>query len=332
MNRHMSSDELNEQIRESLQVRESPEQLTRLDAFWRRRSRADRRGRLIRRTAALAATVLAVASLSIFFRDDEGGPDSLPIRVAERQEVSREPLVPNGTPIVELSEPPAVASQPDETALSSAGRTPTAYEQLVFAIHAGGPISPQRPPAMAAIEPPANRLARDRAAEEGKQRDETLKAVDQMTDVGQLAQLARETRDRHIRQAVFHRLVRFDSETAARAYLALAADETFRDEALAAADAAGPSFVDVLLNLLDDKDKAVRRVSALVLGHKNGPEVTQSLIARVQDDPDRSTETWMALVACRGQAAKEFFAIAMSSPRMLGRFNCARLEWARMIP
>ena len=282
--------------------------------------------------AAMAAAALVVASLSMFFRDDEGGPDSLPVRVAQRQEVLREPLVPNGTPIAELSEPPGVASQPDETLLSSAGRAPTAYEQLVFAVHVGGPISPQGPRAMATIQPPANRLARDRIAQDEKQRDKALKAVDQMTDVGQLAQLARETSDRRVRQAVFHRLVRFDSETAARAYLALAADGAFRDEALAAADAAGPSFVEVLLNLLDDKDKAVRRVSALVLGHKNGPEVTQSLIARVQDNPARSTETWMALVACRGQAAKEFFAIAMSSPRMLGRFNYARLEWARVIP
>jgi hypothetical protein len=275
----------------------------------------------------------------------------------------------------------------DETPSPSAGRAPTAYERLMFAVRANEPSAAQPPSPTERIDALLDELARDPDGDVGQRVDscgiaradleralwpelggpsaerkhlavrvlavcgtprsvprllqlsrrepfcdEALDAVERIVGVGGLSGVVRETPDRRVREAILTRLVRAGSDEAARGYLTLTADERLREEAIAAAEAAGPSFAAAMLDLLDDEDKAVRRAAALVLGRVNGPEITQSLIARVTDDPSRSTETWMALLACRGEQAQEFFAMAMSSPRFLGRVNCARVEWARMIP
>ena len=77
----------------------------------------------------------------------------------------------------------------------------------------------------------------------------------------------------------------------------------------------------------------MRIAAALVLGHVNGPEVTNSLIALVtQEAASSPTEAWIALLACRGEQAEEFFAYATRHPQLLGQVNRARVWWARMIP
>jgi hypothetical protein len=370
----MNPDNLDNLLRESLRAEAPPRQLARLEQFCRRRSRAERRGRRVRWAVALAATVLAAASLSIWLQRDESAR-----QVARPDRVEPDPS--------ELPPPDAIAALPDDARSPSAGRAPTAYERLVFAVCANEPLAVERPSVAERIDALLESVARDPDGDVGQRvdscgvaradlerllwpeltgpndehrhlavrllavcgtprsvsgllqlsrqesfRDEALDAVRRIVGVAGLAGTARETPDRRVRAAILARLVRADSEEAARGFLALTADESLRDEALAAADAAGPSFVSALLDLLDDDDKAVRRAAALVIGHVNGPEITQSLIARVTNDPGRSTETWMALLACRGERVKEFLVLAMSSPRMLGRVNCARVEWARMIP
>ena len=378
----MNPDDLDNLLRESLSVESPPPRLARLEQFCRRRSRAERRGRFVRWASALAATVLAAASLSIWAQRDEPAG-----------EVARTDPATRAAPLdaePDRAEPPApnrIVSGADETPSLSAGRAPTAYERLIFAVRAGESVAIERPSVADAFaellkrpgdDPGADvqqlvetcgvaraeleqTLLSELASPSDERRhfavrlltvcgtprsvpgllqlsrqepfcDEALDAVERIVGVAGLSGVVRETPDRRVREAILRRLVRADSSEAARGYLALTADERLRDEAIAAADAAGPSFVAALLDLLDDEDKAVRRAAALVLGHVNGPEITQSLIARVTEDPGRSTETWMALLACRGERAKEFFAVAMSSPRFLGRVNCARVEWARMIP
>jgi hypothetical protein len=71
--------------------------------------------------------------------------------------------------------------------------------------------------------------------------------------------------------------------------------------------------------------------AATVLGHVNGPDVTRLLIARVTEKPADSTEAWMALMACRGEAAAQFLTYASHRPQLLGHLNNARVR-AQMIP
>ena len=119
------------------------------------------------------------------------------------------------------------------------------------------------------------------------------------------------------------------AEPALRSYLSLVGNEAVRDEALAVADALPQRLLAALLARLDDEDEAVRLSAALVLGHANGPEVTNSLIALVTREPPSPVEAWIALVACRGEQAEKFFAYATRQPLLLGQVNRARMWWAR---
>ena len=161
-------------------------------------------------------------------------------------------------------------------------------------------------------------------------RDEALATIERIVGIERMADVLVQTADRSVRAAIFRRLLTADSEPALRSYLSLVRDGAVRDEALAVADAVPQRVLAALLARLDDEDEAVRLSAALVLGHTNGPEVTDSLIALVTREPPSPVEAWIALVACRGEQAEKFFAYATRQPLLLGRVNRARMWWARM--
>jgi len=163
-------------------------------------------------------------------------------------------------------------------------------------------------------------------------RDNALAILEQIVGIENLAQVVGSTRDRKFRAALMHRLLASDSEAALLGYLSLMRIESARREALAVADEAPQLPIGSLLTLLDHGEKRVRFSAAMVLGHVNGPKVTNLLIARVTDKPSDSREAWMALLACRGERAQEFLAYAKYRPQLLGYFNSARVQWAQMVP
>ncbi len=67
----------------------------------------------------------------------------------------------------------------------------------------------------------------------------------------------------------------------------------------------------------------------MVLGHVNGPAVSEALIARVSQAGRAPVEAWVALLACRGEAADRFLAAAQQQPHTLGQVNNARMYWAQ---
>ena len=163
-------------------------------------------------------------------------------------------------------------------------------------------------------------------------RDEALAAVERIVGIERLAEVVGQASDRRVRAALICRLLTAESEAALHGYLSLVRHEAMRGEALAVAEDVAQPVLAALLGLLDDEDEAVRISAAVVLGHVNGPEVTNLLISRVTEEPSDSTETWIALLACRGEQAEEFFAYAGCQPRLLVHVNRARVWWARTIP
>ena len=161
-------------------------------------------------------------------------------------------------------------------------------------------------------------------------RDEALATIERIVGIERMADVLVQTGDRSVRAAIFRRLLTADSDPALSLYLSLVGDDAVRDEALAVADAVAQGVLPALLARLDDEDEAVRLSAALVLGRANGPEVTDSLIALVTREAPSPVEAWIALVACRGEQAEEFFAYATRQPLLLGRVNRARMWWARM--
>jgi len=162
------------------------------------------------------------------------------------------------------------------------------------------------------------------------QRDEALATLERIVTVEGLAKAVAQTPDRRVRAAIFRRLFTADTEHALDAYLSLIRDDATRAKALDVADSVSQRMLAVLLARLDDEDKAVRLSAALVLGHANGPEVTNSLIALATRKPSSCDEVWIALTACRGEQAEEFFAYATCQPQLLGQVNRARMWWLRM--
>ncbi len=163
-------------------------------------------------------------------------------------------------------------------------------------------------------------------------RDEALTTLQQIVGVQRLADVVGQTTDRRVRAAILSRMLTADPKPALRSFLSLIHDDAIRGEALAVADAHARPLLGELLNLLEDEDESVRISAALVLGHVNGPEVTDSLIARVTQETPPPSEAWIALLACRGARAEEFFAYATRQPRLLGQVNLARVWWARTTP
>ena len=163
-------------------------------------------------------------------------------------------------------------------------------------------------------------------------RDDVLATIEQIVGIEDLARVVRTTTDPKVRAALMLRLLTTGSEPGLLGYLSLIRDDATRLEALAVSDKAPQLPIGALLVLLDQNEKWVGFAAALVLGHANGPEVTKLLIARVTEKPANSMETWMALLACRGELAEDFLSYAALRPQLLGHFNSARVRWAQLIP
>jgi hypothetical protein len=372
-------DGLDEQIRAALDVEPSRQQVARLQDFWCEQSRAASRRRHVRRAALLAAMVLLAVTASLRFW---------------RAEREQKPLA-NDTPtkIAPTPERPVVVKSAGEEESISAGRSPTAYERLVFTAQASVPVGGSRPSAIAMIDAVVGQLADDPGADAvqlvessgltefdaerlllrrlsrssdtekhsvlrvlavcGTQRstpallqlsrrepfrNQALATIEQIASIEGLANVARHTPDRRVRAAIFRRLFAADHEPALQAYLSLILDDAHRAEALAVADELTDWQREALLTRLSNDDKAVRLSAALVLGQANGPEVTRSLIALVTKEPSSPdegsglscpAEAWIALTACRGEQAENFFAYTIGQPQLLGRIYRARMWWMR---
>ncbi len=388
----MNHNDLDEQIRAALQVERSPQQLARLECFWQRQSRVERRRR-IRRVAALAATTLAATTLaavalSVWLGRQE--PARRPLEASRPRQIAPTRPDPNHADAPQPADAPQhamVAQRPSGAKPLSAGRPPTTYERFLFAVHTRRSAAGKPPSPVAKIDEVIGQLTRDpqadaeqlaessglmqydaqrrllpqllRSSDERKHavlqllavcgtwrsvphllrlgrretfRDEALATIERIVGLERLADVVGRATDQRVRAALFNRLLTADSEPALRGYLSLVQHDATRAEALAVADAVGQPLLASLLALLDDEDEAVRLSAALVLGHANGPEVTHALIARVTQQPSDRTETWIALLVCRGAQAEEFFAYATRQPRLLGQVNLARVRLTRMIP
>lgn len=114
----MNEDELDRRIRLALGGEDAPAAVARLEGFWQQQVRADRRRRLVRRTALVAASAVLLASV---WRWPSGDLGHAPPTIAVQQPA------PSKTSPVETPPPVALSSTP-----RSAGREPTAYERLMF--------------------------------------------------------------------------------------------------------------------------------------------------------------------------------------------------------
>lgn len=371
----LSGDNLDEAIRNAIQVNTDPQRLARLERYWHVQSQRQLRLRRAWRAIPLAAASMAtIAALVVFWVDQE--------RIKFAHEIRDSGQTRDDTGPAES----LLAKHADLTEHSQlAGRAPTAYEHFMFAVR----TSAQVPTASqaATIDVTIDRLARDPASkaeqvldEQGVKRsnaerlllrqlprsanaeqvailrllaicgtprsvpallrlarndtvqEDVLATIEQIVGIERVACIAGDTADIKVRIALIRRLLATGSEPALLGYLSLVRDDATRFDALVVAGDAADLPIAALLNLLDHKDPGVRLSAAIVLGHVNGPEVTQLLIARVTERPSDSTEAWMALLACHGEMAEEFLAYAMQRPQLLGHFNGARVRWAQMIP
>ena len=170
------------------------------------------------------------------------------------------------------------------------------------------------------------------AARHDELQDAALAALEQVIGLDALAQAIPQTPDRQVRAALLNRLLTADSPAALRGYLQAASDRALRADALAAAMACRQLPVERLLAAFDDDDKSIRLAAAVVLGHVDGPQVAERLIAVVSRREHPPVEAWVALLACRDPSANRFLAQASQQPRWLGQVNNARTYWTRFIP
>jgi hypothetical protein len=172
-----------------------------------------------------------------------------------------------------------------------------------------------------------------RAASRGADRDQVLASLERIVGTEGLPRVAIRTPDPQLQREIIGRLILAGSDAALRGYLSLVRNGATRDAALGAATAAGDKLsVDRLMTLLDDDDTATAMAAAQVLGHVNGPAITTLLIDRVTEQPSDSAEAWAALMACRGELARQFLDYAANRPQLLGHLNNARMQAAQMIP
>ena len=378
----MNEHELDQRIREALHAEPSPGQLARLEAFWQRTSRSQRRRRLAGRAVAVAASVAVLAGAFgwlLHDRDRMDGPiaaNQPAAPVAQPQEKPR-PAAPT------FAETPSALP----AASRSAGREPTPYERIMFTVQSRQAEAAESSRLVGAIDAAIAQLAANPAAAAADQfaeasplqsaetepmllqrlsradpsqtraivqllaecgtrrstpallkmaRQESLRpaalaALEKIVGLTSLAEVAQQTGDRPVRRAIVQRLLTADSDAALRAYLSLVPNPSTRSDALATADAIPTPPTAALLALLKDQDKQARLSAAMVLGHMNGPQVTAALIAIVTEEPAAPAEAWLALLACRGESADRFLAVASQHPQMLGQVNNARMTWARMV-
>jgi hypothetical protein len=299
----MNDHELDDRIRRALHVEPTAEQLARLEQHWRRASVRKRRPTL---WLAAAACLAAVGLTGWHLMQLITQQPHQQIAIDHRHEPPR-PRVPR--PPIMVQEPPPVV-HPMQLAVDGS-REATDYEQLLFSIQTGR-----------RLEPPL----RDKAA-----LVKTIESIDNRDGVAGLVAAARNLSDVGLRAAAYDRLLQNDAKPAFEAYLALVADESTRREALDAVARDKNPPIDALLNLLTGDERTLRIAAALTLSRINTPEVVEKLIARVTS-PESSSEAWMALYACRNETADRFLATASQNPRLLGRYNYARLQWTRLTP
>jgi hypothetical protein len=328
----MDDHHLDDQIRAALGVNASPSHLQRLEDFWHGRRRAQRRRRAIARAAAwavaLAASVLvAVVGWQWLGQNQHVAQTPPSVQSRPRQPRAAVPQAGNVVPhaavpqvateqAIPRTDSKSVAAVPRAAAvkLSPCSRPPTVYEQVMFLAHerrARGSKRQSKPSVDVEI-----------AA--------AVKAVERIKEAQPLAQFVAGTKSAEVRAALLRRLLAGDSETAVRGYLLLVANPRTRDEAVHAATSVSGPLLARLLKLLEDKDRATRLAAAMVLGHVDGPEVANALVQKVQEQPRRSTEAWIALLACRGERVATFLAQVKYDFRYVGPLNRARAEWARM--
>jgi hypothetical protein len=161
-------------------------------------------------------------------------------------------------------------------------------------------------------------------------RDVALASIEQIVGVAGLGDVVRESNDARVRKLLMRRMLAAETEESIGAFLTLVQDSSLRSEALAVADSENKLPTDLLFALLQSDEERVRLSAAMVLGHVNGPEITRKLVALVTAKKDAPTEAWIALLACRGDLAKEFLSYASSRPQMLGQVNHARVQMARL--
>jgi hypothetical protein len=159
-------------------------------------------------------------------------------------------------------------------------------------------------------------------------REQALETLERTVGMDGLADAATRTDDPNVRAAIYRCL--WGNVAAVDVCLSLVQNDVLRDEVLATVDEVAQPMLDALLTRLNVEDPAVRLAAALVLGHANGPVVTNSLIGLVSENPACHAETWIALIACRGPQTDQFLAFATGQPRLLGSLNRARVYWARI--
>ncbi len=341
-------DRLDDLLRQALAVDDDERQLARLRNHWRSQfSRQIWRRRLRRTVPLAAAAALAAVSLMLLRQTDREEPPPTrpgpPPVVAEQNMSTREVVVPEDIPRQEN--------------LPLLGREPTAYERIVFAARTiptrSGPN--KRVPRMK-VEDMVLRLRQTSQADlpeilvelgyrqeeavsrlltamrQPTLRPDALEVLEKLVGTAGLASLARQASAAEAREILAGHLLSGESDAALREYLWLVADAGTREAALAVAKRLPRPPIDRLFAILDDDDPAARSAAAFTLGRLNGPEVTQRLIAHATEKTSASQEAWVALLACRGEMAREFLAYAEQQPRLLGHYNRARVRWARMIP
>jgi hypothetical protein len=324
IHRNIPDDELDRIIRSALVVDAEATGVERLNQYWRVQSRKDRWQRRAYFALTTSAAALVLFSLVIVARDGDEDAETASVAPEQVQAPADKQVKIDPTVRIEgieaTSKPSPEPSQKEWGLGELAGRTPTAYERFLFVVRTGKPTN-------AMAEGTVEELNRPRPANAEK----ALAEIEHSGGVAGLVRTAKRARELHLQRAAMARLLEIKSDESLLGFLALVRDGSTQASALVAADSASELPLDALLALLDHEDKAVRRSAALLLGHVNGPEVTQALIARVTEVP-AATEAWMALVACRGERAQQFVAYAATRPQLLGHLNGARVQMAYAIP
>lgn len=215
----------------------------------------------------------------------------------------------------------ATAVEPPETVVvpSDFARAPTAYERWMFAAQTNTPAPRLPPPPVEPIEPPASPVEQAMIIAEAADRDAWPAIV-------------REIADPAVRGALAGALLDDAGEPALIAFLEVLRGEATRDAALDAADAREQLPIDQFVSLLDHETPQVRLAASMALGLLNRCEMTDALITRVETRPSRSKEAWFALFGCRCESASVFLSRAAASPKLLGQFNNARIQFGRTWP
>ncbi len=159
-----------------------------------------------------------------------------------------------------------------------------------------------------------------------------LAAMEKIVGISGLAQIVASSKSPMVRTDLMRHLLTTGPQERLIGFLSVVRNESTCAEALAIAKDTPEIPLSELITLLDHKEEQVRLAAAITLGYVNGPKTTRLLIARVTEQPANSPEAWIALMACRGDMARDFLAYATRRPQLLGYYNSARVHWAQMIP